>query len=407
MKNRYIAAIVLAVLSLHSYAQNQKWTQYNSPYTDTKATYAVSFSADGSKVFSGSECSPSYLRIFNTETGNILWDYKVDDALMCIQGVRLNSNGTRAAAIEELGNLLVFDYTTSPPTLLNTFPLGVTYSFSVNFSPDNSKLAVGGSDKKLLIYNIASGSLIHTITAHLNWVMCSDWTAQEKIITGGDDATIKVWDTAGNLLKTMTGHTGSVYGVKATPNGNYIVSGSKDKTIKIWDAASGSLVRTLTGHTDEVKFVDVSDDGAKIVSGSKDGSIRIWDFNTGAQLKKFGKTGLGTVYSVDFSPNGKYVAAGTDKGEVQVWDLTFNTSVHTMENTTTRIYPNPCTDVLQVAGNNVENITVLDATGKIYFLPISKTGDNIRINTTSLPTGNYWLKVIADQQTSTTPFIKK
>ena len=406
MKNRYIAAIALAVLSLHSYAQNIKWNNQNSPFAGTKETYAVSFSADGSKVFSGSECSPSYLRIFDFNTGNLLWDYKVNDTLMCIQGVRFSSNGQKAAAIEELGNLLIFDYTTATPTWVSTIPLGTGAAFSVNFSPDGNKVVIGNGNKKLMWYNI-NGTQIRSIDAHLNYVMCTDWSKAEKIASGGDDAKVKLWDTAGNLLQTMSGHTGSVYGVKISPNGSYVVSASKDKTIKIWDAANGSLVRTLTGHTADVKCVDISDDGTKIVSGGADSLIKIWDFNSGAQLKSFKNTGSGIVYAVDFSPNGKYIAAGTANGDVQLWDLTFNTSVYTMENTTTRIYPNPCADVLQVAGNHVENITVLDASGKIYFLPISKTGDNIRINTTSLPTGNYWLKVIADKQTSTTPFIKK
>ncbi|OSZ82449.1 hypothetical protein CAP35_04045 [Chitinophagaceae bacterium IBVUCB1] len=404
MKNILIFAVYLLSVQIVT-AQNLKWNKPCAPFK--KETYSVSFSADGNKVFSGSECTPSWLRIFDLNNGNLLWDYQVDSSLLCIQGVKLSSNGTRAAAIEEMGNLLIFDYTTSPPALLNTIDLSVNFSFSVNFSPDNSKLAVGSSGKKLFIYHAASGAQLHSIDAHNNWVMCSDWTAQEKIITGGDDNAVKLWDTAGNFIRSFTGHTSWVYGVKMTPDGSHIVSGSKDKSIKIWNVATGALVRTLNGHTDEVRFIDISDDGSKIVSGSKDGTIRIWDFNTGSQLKSFSKAGSGTVFSVDFSPNGRYVAAGTASGDVQLWDLLFNTSITNIGNKYVNIYPNPCADMLQLYCKNAESITVLDATGKIHFLPISKTGDNFLITTTSLPTGNYWLRVIDNKQTSTTPFIKK
>ncbi len=400
MLYKILPAILLClVATMYANAQNLKWDRPCAQFK--KETYAVSFSADGNKVFSGSECTPSWLRIFDTHSGNMLWDYQVDSNLLCIQGVKLSSNGTKAAAIEEMGNLLIFDYTTTPPTLINNIDLNVNFSFSVNFSPDGNKLAVGSSAKKLFIYNAINGAQLHSIDAHNNWVMCSDWAAQEKIVTGGDDNMVKLWDTSGVLIRSFTGHSNWVYGVKMTPNGNYIVSCSKDKSIKIWDAATGTLVRTLNGHTDEVRFIDVSDDGSKIVSGSKDGTIRMWDFNTGNQLKSFSKAGSGTVFSVDISPNGRYIAVGTANGDVQLWDLLFSTSVSNIESKDINIYPNPCTNSLHI-GASVKDVRIYDMTGKMYELPFNKT----TIYTTSLPTGTYLLKMQTDVGETNTTFVK-
>jgi len=141
-------------------AQDTVWVRKNAPYQ--RETYAVSFSNDGSKVFSGSECSPSYLRIFNTADASLLWNYETTGSLMCIQGVKFSSDGSRAAAMEEMGNLLLFDYTTSTPTLINTVNTGTSGAFSLAFSPGGNKIVTGCINKKMNIYNVGDGSLYST-----------------------------------------------------------------------------------------------------------------------------------------------------------------------------------------------------------------------------------------------------
>ncbi|MBK7391550.1 MAG: hypothetical protein IPI23_21495 [Bacteroidetes bacterium] len=70
----------------------------------------------------------------------------------------------------------------------------------------------------------------------------------QYIVSGGQDNTIKLWDSAGILISTLSGHTGDVYDVKFSMNDDFIISGSQDNTIKIWDRASGLVVHTITGH---------------------------------------------------------------------------------------------------------------------------------------------------------------
>ena len=406
MKKILVAvSILFSVGNIH--AQNLKWIRKSFDDTVVRATYSVSFSADGSKVFSGSQCSPSILRIFNTDTGNVLWNYKLNDSIMCVQGAKLSSNGQKAAAIEELGNLLIFDYTTTPPTLQNVVHLGVKNSYAVNFSPDGSKVAIGNSNKKMFIYD-SGGALIHDVDAHQNWVYCIDWSKGEKIATGGDDALVKLWDTSGNLIRTMTGHSGGILGVKISPDGNYVVSCSKDKTVKVWDASNGTCLRTLVGHTANIKSVDISDDGNKIVSGGDDSTIKVWDINNGALLASFGIPEAGSIYSVDFSPNGRYVLTGTGNGDVQLWDMMFRTGVKQVTADKTEIYPNPCTNELHVKNTGVDDVlSISDATGKTFNAVVRKIDNDILINTSTLPSANYFLTIQKGYKTETVHFIKK
>ena len=57
----------------------------------------------------------------------------------------------------------------------------------------------------------------------------------DKIVSGSDDNTIKVWDENGVCVSTLVGHTNWVTSVCVM--GDKIVSGSEDNTIKVWSAA--------------------------------------------------------------------------------------------------------------------------------------------------------------------------
>ena len=63
-----------------------------------------------------------------------------------------------------------------------------------------------------------------------------------RIVSGLSDGTVRVWDaTSWDELKSLAGHTGSVQSVAFSPNGSCIVSGSDDQTVRVWDAKSGEV----------------------------------------------------------------------------------------------------------------------------------------------------------------------
>ena len=55
-----------------------------------------------------------------------------------------------------------------------------------------------------------------------------------------------------------------------SPDGQRIVTGSEDETAKVWEAASGRELLTLKGHSDWIWSVAFSPDGQRIVTGSGD-----------------------------------------------------------------------------------------------------------------------------------------
>ena len=97
------------------------------------------------------------------------------------------------------------------------------------------------------------------------------------MVTGGDDAIIKVWNTStkDNVL-TLVGHCGPILTLAMSPDNKYILSGSTDGTAILWNFETGEAIREYTGHAAGIYNVKFSDDGSKLGTLSFDGTACVW-----------------------------------------------------------------------------------------------------------------------------------
>lgn len=362
------------------------------------ATYGVTFSSNGEKVLSGSECHPANIRMFDAATGNLDWSYDVGTSFMCIQGVKFSSNGTLIASVEEFGNILIFDNTGATPVIFDTIVTGTSYAFSADFPPTNDRIAVGASNGKMNLYNLPGGSLFKSVTAHSGYVFSVAYSPDGALLaSGGSDNKAKIWAADGTLKFTLTGHSNDVTSVRFSPDNNFLVTGALDGKVKIWNTTNGALVRTIDAHVGEVKQVDISPDGSMIVSASSDQTCKIWNFQTGEPLSTFGNTDGGVVWSAAWSPDGGKIATGTGNGDVILWNVSEISGAGELPDAFagTKISPNPATDWVNLqlpAGIRLSTLEICDATGKT--LRRLDPGEH-RISVSGLPCGVFFLKMAA------------
>ncbi|MBL7551551.1 DUF4062 domain-containing protein [Frankia sp. AgB1.9] len=115
----------------------------------------------------------------------------------------------------------------------------------------------------------------HGVDSHRGCVVAPDgsWVA-----VGGGQRDILVWDVATlEPLAELSGHTNEVLGLATAPDGRFMVSAGSDHTVRVWWTDGWRAGPVLDGHSHTVRAAAVSADGAFVASAGGDGSVRVWE----------------------------------------------------------------------------------------------------------------------------------
>ncbi|KAE8036878.1 hypothetical protein FH972_009511 [Carpinus fangiana] len=142
-----------------------------------------------------------------------------------------------------------------------------------------------------------------------------------KLISGGQDRSIKIWDTnSGSLSNTLYGCLGSVLDLTITHDNRSVVAASSSNNLYVWDVNSGRIRHTLTGHTDKVCAVDVSKISSRhVVSSAYDRTIKVWDLNKGYCINTI--IFYSNCNALCFSMDGQTICSGHVDGNLRLWDI--------------------------------------------------------------------------------------
>ena len=118
------------------------------------------------------------------------------------------------------------------------------YPANVTWSPDGTRIAFGGADQSVYIWDVQSGQLLHTLPFP--------------------------------TLGINEGRPEMVRDIAWSPDGRLLATASEDNRVRIWDAQDGRELAVLIGHARWTSAVAWSPDGTRLASASEDGTIRIW-----------------------------------------------------------------------------------------------------------------------------------
>jgi WD40 repeat protein/predicted Ser/Thr protein kinase len=201
--------------------------------------------------------------------------------------------------------------------------------FAMALSPDGTRVACGGDDRVVPIWDTLTGRQLARCEGHKSKVLSVTfrWDGLQ-LLTASQDGTVRQWDTQTDreVEPPYDRHTADVFVAVYSPDGQRVASAGFDRTIRIWQASGRQDQAVLRGHSGAISALAFSLDGRRLVSASYDltysqgdATVRFWQAAPEATLPVLaGHTDY--VYPVAYSPDGRWIASGGWDHTIRLWD---------------------------------------------------------------------------------------
>jgi WD40 repeat protein len=205
------------------------------------------------------------------------------------------------------------------------------------FSCDGKLLAAVSGGELVEVWDMTTGQCLGERPRKVSHrALCVAFGADSKrlaIGSGGETSflpIVQIWDpTKDQVSLRLEGYILSAYFLAFSPNCKWIAvagghnwyrNSSGPGQVQVWDTTTEKQVYNLRGHSGSVWSLAFSPDGNRLASASTK-EIKIWDMQTGQEVCTL-HGNKGSVYGVSFSPDGRRLATSSEDGTVKIWDGT-------------------------------------------------------------------------------------
>jgi WD40 repeat protein len=229
--------------------------------------------------------------------------------------------------------------------------------FSVAFSPDGTRLAVGGlraettdppriTGGEVRLWDPESGKpqgepvVLPILVRTVAWSPDGNFLAiggslsspdGKSALTGG----ALLYDVARRApINHVLVHSEPVSAVAFTPDGQVLVTAS-DRTVRLWNVKTRERLPRTFQHPHPVNALAFSPDGHVLITGSGDflpnttrtgpGEARLWDWQTAQPLTQplvhTSDGNCNKVQAVSLSPDGRWLATASENGRAWLWSI--------------------------------------------------------------------------------------
>ncbi|MBV1940049.1 protein kinase [Streptomyces sp. BV286] len=194
-------------------------------------------------------------------------------------------------------------------------------SWALEFSGRSpTALARAGNAAEAWVFDVGTGQLLHTLSLHTGHISALAMTSDGRLaVSGGEDGRVVAWDPRDrHIVQLFISPRDNVYYVAVSEDGQVALSGTADGLVVAWDIGSGRAIGRWEAHPGAVLDVAVSADHRYGLSRGQDVSVKIWDLREG-ELRWVLRGHDEWIGAARFADDGRFVVTGGADAAVRVW----------------------------------------------------------------------------------------
>ncbi len=189
---------------------------------------------------------------------------------------------------------------------------------SVVYTADGRSIVTAGADATLRIWN-ASGGLLRTIELD-HGPATSIALLGNRVLTGHGEGQIDLWDVdRADKISSFRRNEAHVWAVTFAGEPERFAAGGHDWKVSLWDARlKEGPVHVFEGHESAAKALAFSPSGPHLASAGADRTVKLWNTDT-LDLVRTYRGHKDFVTTLAFSPNGRMLASAALDGQIRLW----------------------------------------------------------------------------------------
>ena len=217
------------------------------------------------------------------------------------------------------GNVRLWQLTSDTPQMLAEFPHPGRVR-CIAFTADGARIATGGEDQLIRVFDINSREPVATLAEHTGKVRSLAYTSDSRtLFSSANDAAIIAWDLSTEKSSNTEHLSANPICSAISPNGKWFVFGTEAGVLGVRLLAGDGESKDIPVSKQWLRCVAISSDSQTLATGTQDGEIALWNLETGIKLAEFSKQ-PSPIMSLSFSADNRTLTAGLYSGQLVFWN---------------------------------------------------------------------------------------